>query len=168
MEHKPRVGVAAQEIEALRAKHRVDARSGPVAVGLSLEAGTCEVNHVVCGEWGWSRAPGAKPPFLRGDVITSVDGQIVMPSDVGQKLRAGPLGSKVHVSGLRGNGRTHVEAALVRQDAVVVDELVQVENAFKDVQDAAKTFGGRAGSVCVCVCVCVRACVRVCVCVCGM
>jgi hypothetical protein len=123
------------------------------------------VNHVVCGEWGWSRAPGAKPPFLRGDVITSVDGQIVMPSDVGQKLRAGPLGRKVHVSGLRGNGRTHVEAALVRQDAVVVDALVQVENAFKDVQDAAKTFGGRAGSVCVCVCVCVCACVCVCVCV---
>jgi len=135
--------VAVQTIGALRAQHRVDGRAGAVAVGLSLEAGTCEVNHVVCGEFGWYKGPGAAPPMARGDVITSVDGQIVLPSDVAQKLRAGPLGSKVLVKGLRGSSRNAIEATLVRQDAGIVDALVHVEDALAGVRGAAAALGGR-------------------------
>ena len=67
---KPMTGVAVQIIDSLRVKHRVQGRTGSVAVGLSLETGTCEVNHVVCGEWGWYKGPGSAPPMKRGDVIT--------------------------------------------------------------------------------------------------
>ena len=144
---KPLTGVAVHIIEALRGKHRVVERTGAVAVGLSLETGSCEINHVVCGDWGWYRGPGSKPPFMQGDVITSVDGQIVMPSDVGQRLRGGPLGSKVVVKGLRGNSHTKIEATLIRQDGAIVDGLVHVEGAFKEVQSAARALGGRAGSL---------------------
>ena len=145
--HNPLTAVAVQVIESLRARHRVEGRSGAVAVGLSLETGSCEVNHVVCGEWGWYKGPGSSPPMQRGDVITSVDGEIVMPSDVGQRMHAGPLGSKVQVRGLRGNNHTKVEATLVRQDGLIIDGLVHVEEALDEVKRAAMALGGRPGSV---------------------
>ena len=145
---RPMTSVAVQVVESLRSKHRVDGRNGAaVAVGLSLETGTCQVNHVVCGEWGWYRGPGSVPPMLRGDVITAVDGHIVGPTDVGQHLRAGPLGSKVFVNALRGDTHTTVEATLVRQDAHIVDGLVSVESALNEVKSAAQALGGRPGSV---------------------
>lgn len=140
-----RVGV--QIIESLRAKYRLEGRSGTIAVGLSLQAGTCEINHVVCGEWGWYKGPGSVPPMLRGDVITSVDGQIVLPADVGKLLHAGPLGSRVQVKALRGNLHTQIEATLVRQDGLIVDGLVHVEEALDEVKGAAQALGGRPGSV---------------------
>lgn len=143
----PLTAVAVQVIESLRARHRVEGRSGAVAVGLSLETGSCEVNHVVCGEWGWYKGPGSSPPMQRGDVITSVDGEIVLPSDVGQRLHAGPLGSKVQVKGLRGNNHTKVEATFVRQDGLIIDGLVHVEEALDEVKRAAMALGGRPGSV---------------------
>ena len=85
--------------------------------------------------------------MLRGDVITSVDGQIVLPSDVAQKLRAGSLGSRVLVKGLRGSSRNEIEATLVRQDAGIVDALVHVEEALTGVRSAATALGGRSASV---------------------
>ncbi len=143
----PMASIAVQTIEALRAQHRIAGHAGAVAIGLSLEAGTCEVNHVVCGEFGWYTGPGAAPPMLRGDVITSVDGQIVLPSDVAQKLRAGSLGSRVLVKGLRGSSRHEIEATLVRQDAGIVDTLVHVEEALTGLRSAATMLGGRSASV---------------------
>ena len=145
----PILGAAVQIIDSLRTKHRVPGRSSAVAVGLSLQAGSCVVNHVVCGEWGWSNGPGSMPPMQRGDVITSVDGEMVVPADVGKKLHSGPLGSKVLIQGLRGESNlvVAVEATLLRQDAIVVDRLAHVEDALNEVKNAAKTLGGRAGSV---------------------
>jgi len=105
----------------------MEGRNGAVAVGLSLDTGTCVINHVVCGKWGWCKGPGSVPPMLRGDVITSVDGQMVVAGNVGQLLHAGTLGSRVQIKALRGNLHTTVEATLVRQDGLIVDGLVHVE-----------------------------------------
>ena len=112
----------------------------PVACGISLEWGTCRVNHCVV------KAEGKGQALSRGDALEQVDGQLCCAETVSFLLHNGNAGSRVRLVASRSGGQ-RFECEVVRQHGRVIGSLFSLEEAVTQSQEAAAAVTGVARGV---------------------
>ena len=115
-------------------------QQGPVACGISLDAGTCLVNHCIV------RAGDNGPALKSGDTLEMVDGHLCSPSNVSFLLHNGPPGSRAKLVACRSSGH-RFECEVVRQHGKVIGALFSLEEAVTQSQEASAAVTGVARSI---------------------